>query len=201
MKFKVLLFCGVFLVVASGTAAAKVAAHRLIVDGPGMRSTAAIHDGRLLDRTASVLLFRTRRARTTRPESAGAAYVLTYRFGVGDENGTRSATIHQALYPFASGGPVVFTAMRQGIDTTYGPVRFVHGWFRVPSGTLRTLQRAGLPTTEPEPATELETDRPPLTRLDGTSSRSPWLLGLGALAATATAGWQLRRHRSRRRAS
>jgi hypothetical protein len=127
VKVKVLLFCGAFLVAASGNAAAKVATERLTVDGPGMTSTGVIGEGRLLDQASSSLLFRSERARTAPPRTPGPAYVIVYSFGVHDEDGSRTDTIQMTLYPFAPSGPVVFTATRQGIDTTYGRVRFVHG--------------------------------------------------------------------------
>jgi hypothetical protein len=199
VKVKVLLLCGAFLIATSGNAAAKVATYRLTVDGPGMASTGVIGEGRLLDRVARVLLFTSSEARTSRPETAGAPYVLTYRLGVSDEDGNRNEIINQALYPFASGGPVVFTAKRQEIDTTYGRVRFVHGWFIVPSRTLRTLERAGLPAMAPEPeaVSQLATERLRSSQLESIPWAWPWVLGMGALATAAGAFLQGRRRSPR----
>jgi hypothetical protein len=196
MRLMVLLFLGAFVIGASGSAEAKVAAYRLTLDGPGMESFGVIREGRLLDRASSLLLFRGKRARAAPPQTPGPAYVLAYRFGVHDEDGSRTETIHQTLYPFASGGPVVFTARRQRVDMTYGPVRFVSGWFRVPGGVLRKLQQAGLPAVAPEP--ELDMSQPTSGRIDATRSGWLWLFGVGALVTVAGTAFQ-RRRRSRAR--
>ena len=200
VKVKLLLFCGALLVATTSDAAGKVVTPRLTVEGPAMKSPSIIVERHPLYRVASVLLFTGEEDRAGRPESLGARYMLTYRFGVSDGDGSRTTSITQALYPFASGGPVVFTAGRQGIDTTYGRVRFVHGWFSVTSGALRMLQRAGLPARSPELSAtdELATERLPSSRSDGTPLAWTWVLGVGALVAAVTA---LQRRNRLRRAS
>ena len=182
MKLKTLLFVGAFVLATSGSASAKVAAVGLTVDGPGMLSAGVVREGRLLYRVSSVLLFNGNRSRTQPPLTPGPAYVLAYDFGLHDEDGSRTETVHQTLYPFASGGPVVFTEKRQRIEMTYGPVRFASGWFKVPPLILRRLQHAGLPTTPPGPeiVANERTAAPPDARPGW-----PWLLGVGALATAA----------------
>lgn len=196
MKLKLLVFVGVLLLAATGTAAAKVAALSLTVDGPGMSATGVVSESRLLYRASSVLLLNGNRARTQPPVNPGPAYVLAYIFAVDDDDGSRTDTAHQTLYPFASGGPVVFTERRQKVDMTYGPVRFPSGWFKVPPLILRGLQQAGLPTMAPGP--ETVTSERTAARSEETRSGWLWLAGAGALVAGAGSSLQLLRRRSRR---
>jgi hypothetical protein len=189
MKLKVLIAIGAFLVAASGTAAAKFASSSLTIDGPGMASPGTVHARRFIDRVSIATLDGTDRLRAERPLSTGPAYVLEYGFGVGDEYGSRTETIRQVLYPFAAGGPVVFTPRRQRIDLSYGPVRFAPGWFEVPRWVLPKLERAGLPHKRPEP----EPDPAAPASLDPPASGWPGLVGLAALTLGAAAVARRRR--------
>jgi hypothetical protein len=135
-----------------------------------------------------------------RPGGAGDRVRALGRDGVAGgnrPNATRQPARNPftSLYPFASGGPVVFTARRQEIVMTYGRVRFVHGWFIVPSRTLRTLERAGLPAMAPEPeaVSQLATERLRSSQLESIPWAWPWVLGMGALATAAGAFLQGRR--------
>lgn len=195
VKLMLLVLVGALVLAASGTAVAKVAAFRLTVDGPGMRSTGVVRESRLLARAWSVLLYGNDRARTQPPSAPGSAYVLAYAFQVHDEGGSRTETVHQTLYPFASGEPVVFNARGQKIDSTYGAVRFASGWFKVPPWFLRRLQQAGLPTVAQGP--ELATNKSTAARPDA-RSQWPWLLGVGALVTAAATALQRRKQQSRR---
>jgi hypothetical protein len=178
MRLKIVIALGALLVAASGTAAAKFASYNLTIDGPGMASPAPIHQRRAIGRVSIAMLIGTNRTRIERPRSRGPAYLLEYSFGVGDANGSRTETIRQTLYPFATGGPVVFTPRRQKIDMSYGPVRFAAGWFEVPQWVMQTLEGAGLPQTPPEPDAA-----PARARLDSPNSEWGWLTGLGLLTA------------------
>jgi hypothetical protein len=178
MRLKIVIALGAFLVAASGTAAAKFASYSLTIDGPGMDSPGAIHQRRAIGRVSVATLIGTNRTRIERPRSRGPAYRLEYSFGVSDANGSRTETIRQTLYPFATGGPVVFTPRRQRIEMSYGPVRFAAGWFEVPRWVIRTLEGEGLPQTPPEP--DAASAR---ARLDPPNSGWGWLTGLGLLTA------------------
>jgi hypothetical protein len=186
MKLKILLALGAFLVAASGTAEAKFTSYRLTIDGPGMGSPGTIHERRSIDRVSMATLVGTHRTRTERPQSPGPAYLLEFGFGVSDENGSRSVTIRQTLYPFAAGGPVVLTPRRQKIDMSYGSAHFAPGSFQVLSWVLHRLERVGLPHTPPEPDPDPTTPArldPPSVGLRGVLGLAVLAVGAGAVAA------------------
>jgi hypothetical protein len=183
MKLRIVLVLAAFLLAGSGPAAAKFISHSLTIDGPGMASPATIREQRSINRMYSAILVGPQRIRADRPQSRGPAYQLEYGFVVSDANGGRVETVRQTLYPFAAGGPVVFTPRRQRIDMSYGPVRFAHGWFEVPGRILHKLEQAGLPDTPPQP------DPAPAApaRLNPAPSGWWWMLALAALAMGAGA--------------
>jgi hypothetical protein len=111
------------------------------------------------------------------------AYLLEYDFGVSDGKGSRTETIRQTFYPFAEGGPVVFTPRHQKIDMSYGPVHFFSGWFEVPGRVVQKLHAMGLPDGPPE----ADSPTAAAPRLDPPSSRWPWFVGLAALTTGAGA--------------
>jgi hypothetical protein len=193
VKPKTLIAAGILLLGWSATPEAKFVSQSLTIDGPGMQVPGVIGTRRAVDRVYAATLVGSDRGQVKRPLVAGPAYRLVFVFGVGDENGSRTANIRQTLYPFAPGGAVVRTPGGQRIDMSYGPVRFAPRWFEVPDRVLRELQSAGLPSSEPErhPAVE---EREPLAP---SSSRWPWLVGIAVLTACgAGAIWRrLRRHR------
>jgi hypothetical protein len=181
VKLRFLLVLGACVMALSGTAAAKYASYKLTVDGPGMPSPGTIRDRGVIDRLSNETLEGTELARVDPPPSSGPAYLLEYAFAVGDEKGGRLETIRQTLYPFAAGGPVVFTPRRQKIDMSFGPVRFTSGWFEVRGSVLRELRGIGLPDSPPE-------DGPGAVaapRLDPPPTKWPWYVGLAALTAGA----------------
>jgi hypothetical protein len=178
MRLKIVIAVGAVLVALSGTAAAKFATYSLTIDGPGVASPTAIEQRREIGRLSVATLIGTNRTRIERPRSRGPAYLLEYSFGVSDENGSRTETIRQTLYPFASGGPVVFTPRRQKIGLSYGPECFESGWFEVPQWAMRTLESVGLPQTPPEP--DAASAR---AGLDPPNSGWRWLMAFGLVTA------------------
>jgi hypothetical protein len=72
----------------------------------------------------------------------GPRYTITYRLP--GPNGEDSK-IRQDLYPYATGGPVTYTAPGQRFFETE---RTVGGWFRASSALTTTLVKAGLPAQE-----------------------------------------------------
>jgi hypothetical protein len=182
MKLKsILVLSTLLLVVGSSTAAAKYASHSLTVDGPRMGSPGVIRERRSIDRVSVAMLVGTDRIRVERPRSTGPAYLLEYAFGVGDEDGSRTETIRQSIYPFAVSGPVVLTPSRQKIDLSYGPVRFAPGWFEVPRWVMQKLEGLGLPHAPPEPG---PASAAPVS-LDPPSPIGRWVVGLALLTVGA----------------
>lgn len=157
------------LVLASDTAEAKYVSETLTIDGPGMDSPGIIESRAAIDRVYAATLVGKQRARIARPAEPGPAYLLEFGFGVGDEDGARTETVGQVLYPFAQGGPAVLTPRGQGFDMSYGAVRFRPGWYAVPSEVLRILVRRGLPRALPRS----ELARNASTRADSEASRPP----------------------------
>jgi len=78
------------------------------------------------------------------PGELGPRYSVGYTVPAGD---TEPSHVQQDLYPYASGGPVLYLAPEQAIfnggDSTVG------GWIRGPEALLAALVAAGLPETAP----------------------------------------------------
>jgi hypothetical protein len=195
MRYKILggLICAVLAV--PGTAAAKYVAVDLALSGPGTGGPQVTESRRLIDRVSTTLLIdrvsvpllTDTRARAGRPESTGPAYLLAYTFGVGDAHGSHTETIRQLLYPFAAGGPVVFTPRRQKIAMSFGPVRFAPGWVEVPPSIVHKLERVGLPD-EPPAGAPVALASP---QLESSGSSMPWLWGLTAgLSLVGALAWR-----------
>jgi hypothetical protein len=126
----------------------------------------------------------------------GPAYTVRWQVMTGVEQTTE---LRQDVYPYADGGPVVYTAAGQPLfdGTTIG------GWYEAPGSLRELLVRLGVPP--------LEALRPPaLTELEASVPNDPWwppaLIGLGAatlvaLPLAAVAAHARRPHERRRRAS
>jgi hypothetical protein len=184
MKLRFLLALGVFIVAASGTAAGKAAVHKVTINGPGMSAPGSVED-RVVNRLTLATLDGVDRARTDRPRSTGTAYELAFHFAVADANGSRTEIIRQIFYPFAAGGPVVFTPRHTRIDWSFRPLRFDPGWFEVPGWVVRELLDVGMPDASRQPNPKAAA----APQLDPPSSKWPWFVGLAALtAAGAVAG-------------
>ena len=114
---------------------------------------------------------------TARPGGAlGPAYSVRYRV----PTGSRPATIVQTLYPFATGGTVVYTKPGQRLFGTATP----GGWFRAAPFVKPMLVKRGLPATAPAAT--------------GSSGWPAWVAGVGAaLLATALAAVGVSRLRRR----
>jgi hypothetical protein len=97
--------------------------------------------------------------------SLGPAYTIRYRVPTG---GPRPTTIVQILYPFAAGGPVVYTRPGQPLFGT----RAGGGWFRAAAFVKPMLVKRGLPVS------------PPASTGSGGVSWLVWL-GIGVLGAVA----------------
>jgi hypothetical protein len=175
VKLKFLLAVGVVALGVPGIAEAKYVSHKLRIEGPGMSSPGIIQRRSDIDRLSNATL-EARHEQTDRPASSGPAYLLEYRFAVGDADGSRVETVRQTLYPFAEGGPVVFTSRGQMIDMSFGPVRFDPGWYEVPGWVIGKLRGVGLPDAPPRPVAA-QSNNPP--------SRSSWPLVAGLAALTA----------------
>ena len=171
-RWIVLALVACLLVLAPNLAGAKYVSESLTIDGPGMDSAGVIESRSSIDRVYAATLVGGQRRKTGRPTEPGPAFLLHFTFGVGDEEGARTETVDQILYPFARGGPVVRTQPAQGFAMSYGPVRFRPGWFTVPPKALRILEGGGLPHALPrsQPARNARSpaDRP-----------APWLPWFG----------------------
>jgi hypothetical protein len=116
---------------------------------------------------------------------------------------TDNAYIHQSLFPYAAGGPILYTAPNQSFfdsERTHG------GWFRATARLKAALVRAGLPNTAPAKgsAAKESASSPQLAGASpssGGGGLSIPQIGIAALAAafaTALGGTVLvRRRRSR----
>jgi hypothetical protein len=106
------------------------------------------------------------------PADLGPAYELEYRFVAGDNDGTSVQFARQRLYPFASGGPVVFTPRDQKVEMSFGNERFLPGWFEVDERVLPSHETLGLPDSPPAQVEEPTTSTPAAPA----PSSSPWPL-------------------------
>ena len=120
------------LALASSPAEAKYSTESLTIDGPGMDSPGVIESRRLIDRIYSATLVGTQRAKIAPPVQPGPAFFLEFEFGVADEDGARTETVDQIVYPFAQGGGQSFVRLR-GKASTCHTDRFVSApagsWF------------------------------------------------------------------------
>jgi hypothetical protein len=132
--------------------------------------------------------------RTSPPQaSLGLRYTVIYTVpGVNPQPGEQYGQIRQYLYPYAIGGPVMYTP--RGQDGFGGPLQ-VTGWLRASRHLTHTLAQLGVPlrpVTLAAPRT-----RPPAAHpANAQQTRSPtlvWLIAaVGAVAAAALAGLALR---------
>jgi hypothetical protein len=84
------------------------------------------------------------RLRGRPPGDLGPRYSVDYTVPAGD---TEPSHVQQDLYPYASGGPVLYLAPAQTIFN--GGEITVGGWIRGPDTLLTALVGAGLPETAP----------------------------------------------------
>ena len=135
--------------------------------------------------------------RTPPPKaSLGPRYTVSYTVpGVTPQPGEQFGRIVQDLYPYAAGGPVIYTP--PGQDGFSQPLQ-VTGWLRASPLLSRTLAQLGVP---PRPATPASPQTRPAAAHSAaahqTGSRTlAWLIAAAvAIAAAALAGAALRRHR------
>jgi hypothetical protein len=129
----------------------------------------------------------------------GPRYVVVYTV----PGPTDNAYIRQSLFPYAAGGPILYTAPNQSFfdsERTHG------GWFRATARLKAALVRAGLPNTAPAKGSAAkESASSPQLASSSASSGGGGLsgpqIGIGAVAAAlagALGGTVLvRRRRSR----
>jgi hypothetical protein len=104
----------------------------------------------------------------------GPRYVVTVRLTKPD-----AVAVNQYLYPFAKGGPVIFTL--PGQTGLFGG-RFLPSWWYPPASILSILTTRGFPVTPPVVSTPAPAVKPaPQPVLDGGNSRV-WI-ALGVIAA------------------
>jgi hypothetical protein len=155
MKLKLVLVLTALLLIGSGAATAKYMSRSLTIDGPGIAEPLRTKNQGFINRVYVSILDVQNPVRVEPPSRLGAGYVLEFGFVVGDySNQTpRIARVGQILYPFSADGPIVRTPTNEFIDTSFGPVRFPSGWFRVPDRIVEKLERLGLPQSPPESST------------------------------------------------
>jgi hypothetical protein len=105
------------------------------------------------------------------PGALGPRYVSTYVI----EEPAGQPAIVQHLYPFADGGPLVYTPRDQewlggGADGTARS-----GWFRAPPELVEELRARGLPAEAPSSGAASSTARSP-----GGNGSVPWTIGVFA---------------------
>jgi hypothetical protein len=190
MRFKLLSALVCALLALPGPVSAKTAAVRLTLSGPGTEGPQVTKDRQMID-SITLALLEGDDAIDGSPESTGPAYHLRYKFAVADANGSHTETIRQSLYPFAAGGPVVFTPRRQKIAMSYGPVRFAPGWFEFPPTVVRRLGRLDLPDEPPSVTAPVALASP---QVESSGPPVPLFLGLGAaLTGAVVLAWRNRR--------
>jgi hypothetical protein len=195
MKLKMILAAIVFLLSLTGLARAKYFNESLTIAGPGLSTPIEIKNRRFLDRVYRTLLAGRARERAERPSSPGRAYELNHSFAIGDNDGSDSATIHQTLYPFAKGGPVVSTPRGERFKMSFGIVRFHPDWYEVPEPVLDRLQEAGLPVTQSQAQTRKVPELAPTAGArDNPSTKWQWVLGI-AVAVMGAGIWAASRRR------
>ena len=97
----------------------------------------------------------------------GPAYALRMRFlGIGGPKGT---IIRQLVYPYADGGPILFTP-----EQSLGDVEEIsRGWTAAPSHYLSMLIRAGLPAPKPASPEKSEDSSSELAGANGDEAPPP----------------------------
>jgi hypothetical protein len=134
--------------------------------------------------------------RTPPPKaSLGARYTVIYTVpGVTPQPGEQYGRIRQDLYPYAAGGPVIYTPPGQaGFG---GPVA-VTGWLRAGPGLTRTLAQLGVPSrprTQAAPKTSPRAAHQAAAHQAGSRPLTWLIAAAAAIAAAALAGAALRRH-------
>jgi hypothetical protein len=147
--------CRAALVVLSGTAVlgflsppAEAKALSIVsatIRGPGgpvllgARALYRPHEGNLVD-----ILF-SGSPRSAKPKRLGPSYPVRYRLSLHLFEPSRSAVVKQRLYPYAEGGPVVFTPEGQRFRVSRSiSAHASSGWYQVPPSVLRHLEDRGL---------------------------------------------------------
>ena len=80
------------------------------------------------------------------PADLGPRYLVTYRFGLG--SGSSDELIRQNLYPYAKGGPVMYTRPSQELAGESNML-ITAGWYQSSLGFFHYLVDHGLPGREP----------------------------------------------------
>src|SRR6266568_4809247 len=130
--------------------------------------------------------------------SLGPRYTVIYTVpGVDPRPGEQFGRVRQVLYPYAAGGPVIYTPPGQ---RGFGQALQAAGWLRGSAQLTHTLTQLGVPPrpgAQPAQQTHLPTAHPAAAQPAG--SRTPgWLIAsAAAIAAAALAGIMLRLHHRR----
>ena len=130
----------------------------------------------------------------TTASALGVGYAMVVRFGP-ECPGDR---VHQTIYPYAEGGPQVFTP--EGETLCGGEIS--PGYYPARTEAFDMLVAAGLPAAAPEPAEEVDaTPTPPAATGTG-SGGSPggWWIALVAVVLAALGGYLVVRARRPRTA-
>ena len=105
----------------------------------------------------------------------GPRFTIAWSLPWSDGGPTTVEQIDQDVYPYAAGGPVLYTAPGQ---TFYGSERTRGGWFRAPATLVARLQTLGVPElaaiTPPAPRA------PEAPRAEATANAGLPLLPIGA---------------------
>ena len=127
----------------------------------------------------------------------GPRFTIAWSLPWSDGGPTKVDEVEQDLYPYADGGPVVYTAPGQ---TFYVSEHTRGGWFRAPTALVTRLQTLGIPdlaTYDAIEAVEAEETRAlSATREEATNDIDPpWLIGAGVVLAGAAGALVLIRRR------
>jgi hypothetical protein len=122
--------------------------------------------------------------------SLGPRYMVVYTVpGIEPQPGEESGRVRQDLYPYATGGPVIYTPSGQ---RGFGQDLQTAGWLRGGTQLTHTLTQLGVPSRPGTQAAQ-QTHRPPGTHAAAAQQagfRTPGWLGAltAAIAAAALAG-------------
>jgi len=127
-----------------------------------------------------------------RATALGVPYAIVYTVpGVTPQQGQRYGRIRQVVYPFAKGGPVIYTPAGQ---MGFGQPLQVTGWMRGGPRLASLLAKLGVPPRQRSKHSQLSATR------DAGGPAAGWLVGSVVVVAVALAGvaWRLRHGRTAR---